>query len=371
MNQIIWKLEADLKEVELYYQKSREILVKGIKNKKKGIKQSIDHFLEFVVAFPVDIEPINLVKKMEHIMTQYEDKYEYFAKRIADEKDREKIKDIKFTLMSTTGLYQMYKVLRHYILTIKKTNNLQLAIVLQMTMPMITKIAKAQMRATESFAKEIPIGDTIGPLIAASLLDKPAKEVERDVVLGESKIKGRKVYVMKASGPGAALGKVSDAVKYAIEKKGINHIITIDAAAKLEGEKTGSIARGVGVMMGGIGVERHKIEDLAVKYDIPLDGLVIKMSAEEASIIMKKEILNAWKKARKELEDMLDEIPKDRKILIIGVGNTVGVGNSRSSINEAESKLKKFWRVIKNKKEWKDYFDENYKEKKMGFQWQY
>ena len=44
----------------------------------------------------------------------------------------------------------------------------------------------------------------------------------------------------------------------------------IDAALKLEGEKTGDIAEGIGVAIGGIGVEKFRIEAQTVKAGVPM-----------------------------------------------------------------------------------------------------
>ncbi len=225
-----------------------------------------------------------------------------------------------------------------------------------MSMPIITKMAKANARAVEAFAKGIPIGDGIGPLIASELKTKEGVEIAKGVVISREKINGRHVYVMKAKGPGAELGKIGEAVEKAIKKYKINHIITIDAAAKLEGERTGYVAEGVGVMMGGIGVERHHIEELAVKYNIPLDGIIIKMSPEEASIPMKRAIFNARYEAIDKLKENISTLSKDKRILVIGVGNTCGVGNTKEEIKFTSAILEKFWRSIKNKEEWQDYF---------------
>ncbi len=364
MMQIIWKLESDLKELEYYYLSAKRLFLKNVKLKKAKYKQAVNNFLEFVIAFPVDIEPTNLVRKIEHILNRYENRFTYFIDRVSGLRDEEEKKNAKYALISATGLYQLYKILRHYIITIKKTNNLQLALILQMTMPMITKIAKANMRATEAFAKGIPIGDGIGPMVAAKLKTKEGKEIAKEVVISKEKFADRDVYVMKAMGPGAALGKLGDAVEKAVKTYKINHIITVDAAAKLEGEKTGSVAQGVGVMMGGIGVERHKIEELAIKYDIPLDGVIIKMSPEEASIHMKPEIYKAADKAIKELRSLMDLIPKNEKVLIIGVGNTCGVGNKVKDLSKTEDVLKKTWRRLKKDKEWEDYFEKDSSKKK-------
>ena len=69
--------------------------------------------------------------------------------------------------------------------------------------------------------------------------------------------------------------------KFILNKK-ISKIITIDAALKLEGEKLGSVAEGVGVAMGGSGVDRYEIEEIAVKQNMPLDAVAVKLSEEDA-----------------------------------------------------------------------------------------
>ncbi|MCK4968274.1 MAG: DUF1512 family protein, partial [Candidatus Aenigmarchaeota archaeon] len=146
----------------------------------------------------------------------------------------------------------------------------------------------------------------------------------------------------KALGPGSALGKIGHGVESLVKKEKIDYIITVDAAGKLEGEKTGSIAEGVGVAMGGIGVERSRIEDIAVKRDIPMDGIVIKMSPEEASIPIKKTVFMALKNAREVVERTITET-KSKKILLIGVGNTCGIGNTKKSLEGLDIKLKPVW----------------------------
>ncbi len=155
---------------------------------------------------------------------------------------------------------------------------------------------------------------------------------------------------MKARGPGGALGKLGKAVEAIHKRDRIDHIITIDAAGKLEGEETGSVAAGVGVMMGGVGVERSQIEEVAVKYDIPTDGIAIKMAPEEASIPIKKEVFGAQKKVMAVLERLVKETKKKR-ILIIGVGNTCGVGNTKQSLKGLDEKLKPIWREQKKEDE--------------------
>lgn len=100
----------------------------------------------------------------------------------------------------------------------------------------------------------------------------------------------------------------------------------IDAALKLEGEKTGSIAEGIGAAIGGIGVDRFKIEEVAQKNNIPVYAIVIKQSLVEAISIMKKDIAESTDKVIEITQKIINEkSEKGDNILVIGVGNTIGV----------------------------------------------
>jgi len=127
---------------------------------------------------------------------------------------------------------------------------------------------------------------------------------------------------------------------------------------KLEGEKTGSTAEGIGVAIGGVGVDRAYIEDIAVKKNIPLDSFVIKMSDEEAIQPMKIEILSSVNNVIKSVEE---DIAKSRgKILVIGVGNSAGIGNNKKEADESEKLIKDVLKILKERKK---------KEKKNRWQW--
>jgi hypothetical protein len=125
----------------------------------------------------------------------------------------------------------------------------------------------------------------------------------------------------------------------------VDMIITVDAAAKLEGEKTGSIAEGVGVAMGGPGTDRFHIEEVAVKKKLPLDSIIVKMSQEEAIMPMRKAIKDAVPEVMESLKRSLDRTKKGSRVLVFGVGNSSGVGNSK----KAAAQVKK-WVDVNEKK---------------------
>jgi len=99
----------------------------------------------------------------------------------------------------------------------------------------------------------------------------------------------------------------------------------IDAALKLEGEKTGTVAEGVGAAIGGIGVEKFKIEEAATKYSVPLYAIIIKQSIAEAISTMKKEIVDSTSEVIRRIDRLLNNEMEEGSVIIAGIGNTIGV----------------------------------------------
>jgi hypothetical protein len=219
-----------------------------------------------------------------------------------------------------------------------------------MQLPLIERLAKALYAGTEALSKGWAIGDTIGPYVAASFIgNDKVSVVDEDTVVSRKKHKGRDIIVLKAKGPGGRTGNTGRVLNELSKKEKISTIITVDAAAKLEGEKTGSVAEGVGVAMGGVGVERTHIEEVAVSKKIPMESVIVKMSSEEAIMPMRSEILNASPKVLEYIDEIIERSPKTGKIVLIGVGNTSGVGNNLSDAKKADKQIKKIDRKIKKK----------------------
>jgi hypothetical protein len=148
------------------------------------------------------------------------------------------------------------------------------------------------------------------------------------MIVAETSIEGRKIFALKAEGPGGNVGKPGDALKKVIDSCDgkVSLVIMVDAALKFEGENTGEIADGVGAAIGGIGTERFKIEEVAHKYKIPVFAVVIKESLKEAIAPMKKEIYDGVEKAIERVKRVIKEHTKEGDIVIIaGIGNTIGI----------------------------------------------
>lgn len=333
LSQIMWKIEKTVEELEYMSDSSKRFLIKRVSKKPtKKVKDSITRFFEFFVITPVSLDPFGVVKKFELVIQNEKQRFRYFVNQVAPHMDKESKANIGMGLAGGIELHMIAKIVRHYVELIKQTKSYQIALILQMQLPLVERIAKAVFKGTKAMADGNPIGDAFGPLAAANLIGKnKAREIGEDIMMAKVKIEKRECFVIKAKGPGGRLGRPGKAVESLVRKNKISRIITIDAAAKLEGEKTGSIAEGVGVAMGGPGVERSYIEDVAVKNNIPLDSIIVKMRPEEAIMPMRKAIKDAVPGVIESVRESLNRARAGSNIIIVGVGNTTGVGNDKKS----------------------------------------
>ena len=290
---------------------------------------------------PSSIDPAGMVDKLEHVLDTSEDKFKRFVRNNADTEDDEELADLNMAFKGVMGTHQIYKVVRHFRKLIKGTKNIQLVGIVRMMLPVYEELAESQKDATRAFLDGAPIGDSIGPLVAAKMIESEPEEVSENIVQSKEEIEEQEVHIVKSSGPGARLGKYGDAIDTLAEENELEAIITVDAALKLEGEETGQVAEGVGVMMGGPGVEKTKIEEAASEHNIPLEGVVVKQNAPEASKAMKKEIFDSYKDARDKAIELASQY--DGEVAIVGVGNTCGVGNTKEDTRGIHNSLRKYW----------------------------
>ncbi|MCD6403262.1 MAG: DUF1512 domain-containing protein [Candidatus Aenigmarchaeota archaeon] len=350
LSQIVWKLEESAELLESLATNGKKIVTKGLKRKNldKKLKESLERFLDFFVINPTSLDPYGIVKKFDHILTHEKERFKYFVDRIAPNLSTEEKANIMMGLSASIMLRQLAKIMRHYVELIKKTKNFQLALLIQMNIPQIERMAKALLKGTQALTNGWPVGDGIGCLVAAKLIGKSkVKQIYDETIMAEVRIEGKKCLVVKPKGPGGRLGNPGKAVEKLTKKYRVAKIITIDAALKLEGEKTGSVAEGVGVAMGGPGVEKTYIENVAVKKNIPLDSVIVKMSQEEAITPMKKEIYEALPKVLEIVRENVKSTKGKGVVLIVGVGNTSGIGNSSKDLAATEKILKSIWRKAK------------------------
>jgi hypothetical protein len=345
LTQAIYALEKEATTLENMARQTQDTVARKVERRPGAkLKESIHGFMDFFAVGPVDIDPYGVIKKLDMVIKQSDSRFRWFVAQAAPNMNEVEQANIRNALSGAMMTHQIAKVVRHYVETIKKYKILQLALIIQMQIPLITRMAKAASNATKAFVDGVPIGDGIGPLVVASMV-KPRARVqvfkEEEFAVASAQVNGRSVWVCKATGPGAGTGYPGKFLLKFTTKNKIDRIITVDAALRLEGEKAGSIAEGVGVAMGGPGVDRYEIEEFAVKQKIPLDAVAIKVSDEEALGPMRKVIVDAVPSAVEMVKQAIRRAGARERILIMGVGNTCGVGDDAAAAKTAEQLIRK------------------------------
>jgi hypothetical protein len=332
VQRILLSISGALNKIKDAQDRSRREIIDFLqKNDYKGDAIShINTLIEYFTISPVDLDPTGLVKKIEHILSVRDERIRSEVRSMLPEKDALTISILENLLEIAAALNVYYKVVRHYYLIGKKTSNLYLLMQLQMVLPDLLREVEALVSAIEPIKNAQPIGDGIGPMVAGRLLlNSEKKQIARDTIFGEVNYKNRVLYVIKAEGPAGNVGQPGNAIEYLISNYGLKPaaIIMIDAALKLEGEATGEVAEGAGAAIGGIGVDKYKIEEIASKNNIPLYAIIIKESIVEAITCMTKEIVEAIPKVLNRIDYLLENRTKEGdSVIVVGVGNSIGVG---------------------------------------------
>ena len=289
----------------------------------------LNSLLEQFLITPVDMDPAGIVKKFDHLLDVRETKFKSDVARIAPEATPPQVNNLENLVEAAWALNFMFKIVRHLYLLGKKTFSIFVIFQLQAFLPLIMQEAEAYQGAAKAFAEGHPIGDGAGPLVVSKLIrNSQVRKVEKDMVAGETVIEGRRLIALKAEGPGGNVGKPGDAIRQVLEENNgkASMIIMVDAALKLEGEKTGEVTEGIGAAIGGIGTERFKIEEEATKFGIPVYAIVIKQSILEAVTTMKKEIADAAEPVIEHIKHLIVDRTKEGELVIVaGIGNTAGI----------------------------------------------
>ena len=323
-------IKKSLKKLEKHRNESKTELIEYIKNNlkpKKDPASTIDKFLDYFTIMPVDMDPNGIVAKVRHFVRSREDYTREHVRSLSPEMSNYELTKVQNLLDIATTLQLIHKIINHLFLTAKKQKNYPLIVPLQMMLPFVMEEADALAKAIPAFKQGQPIGDGIGPMVVGKMMLNTEKQtVAFETVLSQTEYDGRKLLLMKADGPSASVGRPGDGIESIISKQKLDAIIMIDASLKLEGEESATIAHGFGAAIGGIGTERFQIEEVATKHKIPVFAIVIKESIKEAITLMTKKIADKAEETRSQLYEMIKENTKSgQSILVIGVGNTLGV----------------------------------------------
>jgi len=323
------EINKGIEKLNRYKEETRKDLLDYLKksNATGDVAKKIDGYLEYFTIFPVDMDPNGIMPKIKHLLRSREDYTRNQVMSLAQNLTPLESSKIQNMLEVVTSLNLLHKMVRHLFLTAKKQNNFPLILPLQMMLPFVMEQAEALKGAVPALKAGQPLGDGIGPMVVGKMMLKSEKKpIGLETVYSESEFEGRNLVLLKAEGPAATVGRPGDAVEILVEQKKPDLIIMIDAGLKLEGEKSGSVAQGFGAAIGGIGTDRFQIEETATSHNIPVYAIVIKQSIKEAITLMTREIADKSDEVESQIHSMILENTKPgQTVLIVGVGNTLGV----------------------------------------------
>jgi hypothetical protein len=326
------QIEVSLRKVKSLRDEGKKIAIEAIKGFGKPEKDptpQVERFMDHFMIPPIGMDPAGVVQKLGKIINVREFTFEREVAQMAPEATQPQRNNLENLLEAGLALNIYYKVIRHYYLLGKKTMNIYVIMQIHMILPMLIQQIEAYSAALQAFRDGIPIGDTVGPIVAAKLLNgAEVREIAKEMAAGEIEYEGRRVIVTKAWGPGGSVGKPGDAIQNLLdEEKGkVKMLITVDAAGKLEGEGVGEIAEGVGAAIGGPGVEKYKIEKAATDYEVPMFAVAIKQGMEHVVAPLVEELMDATDKAVSSVKGLILEYSEEGDTVIVaGIGNTVGV----------------------------------------------
>jgi hypothetical protein len=327
------EIEGALVRLKAMRDEARRITITSVQSAgDKGLDPTprIDHFMEYFTIMPSSLDPAGIVPKIDHLVNVRDQRFNDEVKLIAPAADETQRCNIEGLLEIALGLNTIYRVVNHYYLLGRRTMSLYLIMQIQMQLPLIMQIAEAYSVAVRAFADGQPIGDGAGALVAAKLMyGHSQREVAKDIIAANIQFEGRNLFVIKAKGPGAAVGKPGEAIQNLVEEAGgkVGLIIMVDAAGKFEGERSGDTAEGAGAAIGGIGVDQFEIESVATRYKIPVHAVIVKESVLESVAPMTKEISEGTEVALARVKRIILENTKvGETVIVAGIGNTIGIG---------------------------------------------
>ncbi|RNJ76650.1 MAG: DUF1512 domain-containing protein [Nitrosopumilus sp. H13] len=323
------EIKKGIKKLEICRNTSRAELTSHLKciRPDSDPEEKIGRFLDYFTIMPVDMDPGGIIGKIRHTVRSREDYTRRHIKSMIPEITPLELGKVQTLLEIASSLQMLHKVVNHMYLTAKKQNNYPLILPLQMLLPTVLEHAEAMKEAIPAFRAGQPVGDGIGPMAIGRMMLGCVKEpVSFETVLARTEFEKRKMLLVKAQGPASTVGRPADALDALIADCPINAIIMVDAALKMEGEDSATIAHGFGAAIGGTGTERFQIEEIATERKIPVFSIIVRQSIKEAITLMTKDIADRADDVRARIQDMILENTKEgQTVLVIGVGNTSGV----------------------------------------------
>ena len=224
-----WKaskeIQTALEKLKKWNDECKEILITNFKefaDKKKTQKDlmfELEDFITFVTISPVSLDPYGIIPKFDHVVDVRDNRFKEEVELLAPNADPVQRSNLENLLEATMAIDFIYRLIRHYLILGKKSKSMILLLQISYQLGLIMSMAKAYYHAAKAFSEGSPIGDGLGPLVAASFVRTVAKdevfanEIQRETIVQEVEFEDRIIYVVRAKGPGGTVGKPGKAIK--------------------------------------------------------------------------------------------------------------------------------------------------------------
>ncbi|NMC07813.1 MAG: DUF1512 family protein [Candidatus Lokiarchaeota archaeon] len=318
-----------------------ELRKRNAKNKEqseigtKELDEFLDEFFQFAMIEPVSLDPAGIIPKIDHLLDVRESRWEDAVRMLVPGIAPREGHNLENLIEAAMAVDSVYRVVRHFFIQGKKSGSLILVMQIAMQIKIIQQMAEAYVKAAKAFYYGQPIGDALGPQVAATFVRAiqpagvDAKEICKETIVQKVEYKNRTVHVIRAMGPGGTVGRPGEGIKLLVQQLDgkIDRIFMVDAAMKLEGDKSGSIVEGVGAAIGGIGNEKFKIEAASTDNNIPVDAYLCKQNLVDAITTMKKSISMSVKAIVERIKIAIEKRTSEgATVILAGIGNTIGIG---------------------------------------------
>ncbi len=324
------EIKKKIRQLDQYGNESMKktlLHVKSIPGVSGDYENKLGIMADYFTIPPMDMDPAGVVTKVRHVIRTRENHTRRQLESVLRDSDALQVSRVQTLLEVTASLRMIHRIVNHMYLTAKKQNNYPLILPLQMMLPTVMEEAEAMRGALEPFGRGQPVGDGVGPAVVGLLMRGLKKEdIAYQTVMARTTVRGRDVLLVKAQGPAPVVGRPDEAVQHILQDSAMDAIIMVDAALRLEGEASGTVSVGFGAAIGGSGAERFRIEELATQKGVPVFCVVVKQSVKESVTLMTDTIHKRVSDAHGALLDMIQDAPGEGSIMVIGVGNTGGIG---------------------------------------------
>lgn len=300
------------------------------------IKEYLSPHKEYLVKirmskpiFPETLDPNNIWEKMSNIISGYiTDTYDYLRSKYG-ELTPEHVIECRYILVAQAlEVIQLWA--KHIEIATKHGLSQLENVTYKMLLAQLMKQALLVTDLIDADNLSLPMGDAAGPLTILHLTKELSAVNVDDMLVAEEQRDGKQILYITSGELNSFnfIGdKVTKIVKAAHPKEQTEGhkkcLLTLDAQGKLLSMETGEIGYHFGAAIGGIGLQKYRLEELTLDGYEPR-AMTVTMSIRDAIAPMSKKIHEASFKLADAVVKFINDTDYEYYV-VIGIGNQEGL----------------------------------------------